>query len=272
MPGTSRNTAVCLEGLEQALAGDPETYRYIDLLCAGWPCQGNSTANSRRTGHADPRSGLWSEVRRLIGIFRPQWFIGENVPGLFSVNNGKDFWGVISDLNNFGYGVAWRMLDSRFFGVAQRRRRIFIVASFGNISASKVLFEQQGNSGNASSKFAIPKVGLCLSTRDGERQDPSAENFVASVVTASDYKRTPIGQFGNEGNLIAYTVSTDDRGTPQHINQENLVAEIDAKRKGAAARTPKGLDSMRGIVIGNAVTVPVVEWIGKRILEVGDIT
>lgn len=288
MRRTGRKDEVCFESLESALAECPETYGHLDLLCGGWPCQDNSTANKVRIGHSGEKSGLWSEFRRVIELFRPRWIVAENVPGLFTVNNGKDFWGAISDLDKIGYCVGWTVLDSQRFGVAQRRERVFIVGSFGNISAAKVLFDIESNRGDDPPLGDVQTRGLCVSARDGERQDPTAENFVASVVTATDYGRTPIGQFGNEANLIcatiktdshratrtiadqnlvAYTISTENRGNPQHINQENLVAEIDTERKRAAARVPKGLDTARGIVIGNAVTVPVAEWIGKRIMR-----
>jgi DNA (cytosine-5)-methyltransferase 1 len=78
---TSRNNAVCFESFEEALAKSPEAYGHLDLLCAGWPCQDNSIAGSRK-GHKGKRSGLWDEVRRILGIFLPKWFVGENVPGL----------------------------------------------------------------------------------------------------------------------------------------------------------------------------------------------
>lgn len=288
MRRTSGKDEVCFENLEQALAERPETYGHLDLLCGGWPCQDNSLANKDRKGHAGEKSGLWSEFRRLIELFRPRWIVAENVPGLFTVNYGKDFWGAISDLNKIGYCVAWTVLDSQRFGVAQRRERVFIVASLGTISAAKVLFDIESNRRDDPSISDLQPRGLCISTRDEERQDPTAENFVASVITATDYGRTPIGQYGNEANLIcttiktdshratrtiadqnlvAYTISTDHRGDPQHINQTNLVAEIDTEREGAAARVPKGLDTSRGIVIGNAVTVPVAQWIGERIIK-----
>jgi DNA (cytosine-5)-methyltransferase 1 len=76
------------------------------VVTAGWPCQGNSVAG-RGKGMADPRSGLWRQVVRVLAEARPRWFIGENVPGLLSVNGGRDFGTVIRDLDELGYGVAW---------------------------------------------------------------------------------------------------------------------------------------------------------------------
>jgi len=98
----------------------------------------------------DPRSGLWSHVVRLLAELRPAWFIGENVPGLLSVNDGRDFSIVVHDLARLGYGFTWRVLDARHFGVPQRRRRVVIVGRLGDsgAAAAQVLLEPEGVPGN----------------------------------------------------------------------------------------------------------------------------
>jgi DNA (cytosine-5)-methyltransferase 1 len=115
------------------------------VVTAGWPCQGNSVAG-RRQGMADARSGLWSEVARLLAEFRPAWFVGENVPGLLSVDGGWDFATVIGDLASLGYGVAWRVLDAQYTGVPQRRRRVVLVGHLGDTGAAsaEILLEPEG--------------------------------------------------------------------------------------------------------------------------------
>lgn len=285
----SRKQSICFKSFDEALARSPETYGCIDILCAGWPCQDNSIAGTRE-GMQGERSGLWKEVRRILGIFRPKWFIGENVPGLFSVNNGKDFWQVISDLDSLRYCVAWDVLDSKNFGVAQRRKRIIIVGSLGNIGAGKVLFEPESRDRNIKTDDEVRTVGLCVSTRDGERQDPSTENLVASVITATDYRRTPIGQFGNEGNLVVtkpiiasenkmrgiqsdggniilHTMGTSKRETADSIWEKNCIATSDHDGKREATGVSYEFHTPRGVVIGNAVTVNVAKWIGERIMK-----
>jgi DNA (cytosine-5)-methyltransferase 1 len=118
------------------------------VLCAGWPCQGNSVAG-RRGGMGDPRSGLWRHVVRLVAETRPAWFIGENVPGLLSVNGGADIAVVRNDLAQLGYWWAERVLDSQHFGVAQRRQRVFFVGCPGDRSAPvEVLLEPEGGDGD----------------------------------------------------------------------------------------------------------------------------
>jgi len=115
----------------------------VDVICGGFPCQDVSIAGKRK-GLAGERSGLWSEFARIIDELEPDWVVIENVPGLLSSHRGRDFATVIRWLAERGYGVAWRILDSQYFGVAQRRRRVFIVGSFGNGNASEILFEREG--------------------------------------------------------------------------------------------------------------------------------
>lgn len=262
MRRTNRDHAICFESLEKALAESPETYGHIDILCAGWPCQDNSIAGSRK-GHEGSRSGLWSEVRRLLTLFRPRWFVGENVPGLYSVRNGKDFWGVVSDLDAIGYCVAWRVLDSQYFGVPQRRKRIFVVGSLGNTDSAKALFDDESVAGNYPAKQKVGQRGLCISTRDGQRQDPTIETTVASTIGTSS---NPVKL--HQENIVGQKFTTVRPSNVGNRIQGYISTQIDADREGTVARFSGKLDSVRGILIGNAVSVPVAEWIGKRIREV----
>jgi DNA (cytosine-5)-methyltransferase 1 len=114
----------------------------IDVVCGGFPCQDISVAG-KRAGLAGERSGLWFEFARIIDETQPAWVVIENVPGLFSSARGADFAEIIQWLDERGYGVAWRVLDAQGFGLAQRRKRVFIVASFGSPRCAKVLFESE---------------------------------------------------------------------------------------------------------------------------------
>ncbi len=118
------------------------------VVCAGWPCQGNSVAGSRG-GLAAPRSGLWRHVVRLLAETRPLWFVGENVHGLLSIHGGRDFAIVVRDLDDLGYGVAWRVLDAQWFGVPQRRRRVFVAGCLGDPGGPvQVLLEPESGGGH----------------------------------------------------------------------------------------------------------------------------
>lgn len=104
----------------------------VDLVCGGVPCQDWSVAG-KRAGIQGARSGLFFDWCDRIADFpvRPRWLLFENVPGLLAAANGRDFAVVLRTLVVLGYGLAWRVLDARYFGVPQRRRRVFIVGHSG---------------------------------------------------------------------------------------------------------------------------------------------
>lgn len=97
----------------------------VDVICGGFPCQDVSVAG-RRQGLAGERSGLWFEFHRIVGEMLPTWVVIENVPGLLSSNEGKDIQVIIDSLTQIGYTVDVDILDAQYFGVPQRRRRVFL--------------------------------------------------------------------------------------------------------------------------------------------------
>jgi len=120
----------------------------IDLLCGGTPCQSFSVAGLRK-GLADPRGNLMLTFGAIAARYRPQWLVWENVPGVLSSNGGADFGAFLGMLGELGYGFAYRVLDAQYFGVAQRRRRVFVVACLGDWrSAAAVLFERHSMQGH----------------------------------------------------------------------------------------------------------------------------
>jgi DNA (cytosine-5)-methyltransferase 1 len=115
----------------------------IDLVVGGTPCQSFSVAGLRK-GLEDPRGNLALVYCGILDHFRPQWCVWENVPGVLSSNGGRDFGSFLGALAELGYGFAYRVLDAQYFGVAQRRRRVFVVGHLGDWQpAAKVLFESE---------------------------------------------------------------------------------------------------------------------------------
>ena len=115
----------------------------IDLLVGGTPCQSFSVAGLRK-GLADPRGNLMLTFLSIADKRRPKWILWENVPGVLSSNGGKDFSTFLGALGELGYGFAYRVLDAQHFGVAQRRRRVFVVGYLGDWRpAAAVLFESE---------------------------------------------------------------------------------------------------------------------------------
>jgi DNA (cytosine-5)-methyltransferase 1 len=120
----------------------------IDLLAGGTPCQSFSVAGLR-AGLDDPRGNLTIEFARLADRLRPLWLVWENVPGVLSIDDGRTFGAFLRMLVECGYGVAYRILDAQFFGVPQRRRRVFVIGYFGDWrAAAAVLLEQSSLSGH----------------------------------------------------------------------------------------------------------------------------
>ena len=144
-----------------------------DIICAGSPCQDLSVAG-KREGLAGERSGLFVDAIKLVHGLRertgkPRYFVWENVPGAFSSNKGMDFRAVLEEISQTeipipqggkwaksgmvewnGGSLAWRVLDAQYWGVPQRRKRIFLVAYFGGLTAGEILFERESVCGNPS--------------------------------------------------------------------------------------------------------------------------
>ena len=120
----------------------------IDLLVGGTPCQSFSVAGLRK-GLDDPRGNLMLTFLAIADQHRPRWLVWENVPGVLSSNGGTDFGTFLGALGELGYGFAYRILDAQYFGVAQRRRRVFVVGYLGDWrAAAAVLFERHSLSGD----------------------------------------------------------------------------------------------------------------------------
>ena len=120
----------------------------VDVLVGGTPCQSFSVAGLRK-GLDDPRGNLMLVYLALADRYRPEWLVWENVPGVLSSNEGRDFGAFLGGLAELGYGWAYRVLDAQYFGLAQRRRRVFVVASArGWQRAAAVLFERESLSGH----------------------------------------------------------------------------------------------------------------------------
>ena len=114
----------------------------IDVVWGGSPCQSFSLAGDR--SGLKGASGLMFEFIRAVRELRPRWFVWENVPGALSSENGNAFRQLLQSMDEGGYGLAWRVLDAQFFGVAQRRERVFLVGSLGTMRCADVLFEREG--------------------------------------------------------------------------------------------------------------------------------
>jgi len=179
----------------------------VDLICGGFPCQDVSVAGKRK-GLAGKRSGLWFEFYRVLEELTPKWVVVENVPGLLSSNGGRDFAVILQGLVEIGYGVVWRVFDAQYFGVAQRRRRVFIVGHLGDGRAAEVLLEREGGCwhpppGREAGKGTAGT--LEARTRGGgfPGTDGAAARHVVSAPIAAKWHKGTGGPSGDEAqNLV----------------------------------------------------------------------
>ncbi len=155
----------------------------VDLLVGGTPCQSFSVAGLRK-GLEDPRGNLALTFLGMVDHFKPEWVIWENVPGVLSSSGGRDFGSFLGALGQLGYGFAYRVLDAQYFGVPQRRRRVFVVAhSSGDPRrAAEVLFEPESPRGNPPKSRATGQdTAQCLTTGTGCRYDPETETLIVQA-------------------------------------------------------------------------------------------
>ena len=162
----------------------------IDLLVGGTPCQSFSVAGLRK-GLADPRGNLMLTFLAIAQRHRPRWIVWENVPGVLSSNGGRDFGAFLGALGELGYGWAYRVLDAQWFGVAQRRRRVFVVGCLGDQrSAAQVLFERESvRRDTAPSREKGQEVAATIAARFGISRNNHEELAwpakIASTLNAS---------------------------------------------------------------------------------------
>ena len=180
--------------------------RSIDLLVGGTPCQSFSVAGLRK-GLDDPRGNLMLTYLAIAAQYQPKWLVWENVPGVLSSQRGRDFGTFLGALGQLGYGFAYRVLDAQYFGVAQRRKRVFVVGYLGDWRrAAAVLFERESLSGHPApsreaGQKAAPTVtqGAPFSRTGNERVE--CEAIVTGPLTAG-MSKGPRGTEGVESNHV----------------------------------------------------------------------
>lgn len=174
----------------------------VDVLVGGTPCQSFSVAGLRR-GLDDPRGNLALVYLAIAERYRPEWLVWENVPGVLSANEGRAFGAFLGGLEKLGYGWAYRTLDAQYFGLAQRRRRVFVVASTrGWAAAGSVLFEPESLRGDsAPSREAGEGVAPSLAARTrgggGLGTDTELDGGLIPEVAATVTSGVPNGGAGH---------------------------------------------------------------------------
>ena len=271
------------------------------IITGGFPCQDLSVAG-KRAGLAGERSGLYWEIIRLVDELSPAYLVLENVPGLLSSNGGRDMGAVIGALSTRGYGVSWRVLDAQYFGVAQRRRRVFIVGCAGDTrgTSAEILALGEGLSGDTPkgrgkkkdftsdaqtstlifdrgsfgngitiNEEITPTLQARMGT--GGNNTPMVAYPFHGAMVGRQEKNGPGGSgFGN-ANGPEYTLTSSSQAL-HGVVTESAVRRLTPTECERLQGFPDGWtdgqsDNHRYKQMGNAVAVPVVEWIMKRLVE-----
>jgi DNA (cytosine-5)-methyltransferase 1 len=293
----------------------------VDVLVGGTPCQSFSVAGLRK-GLDDPRGNLALTYIALLRRYRPRWMVWENVPGVLSSSDGGDFRAFLSGLagwdipipeggwQNSGvvnaaptpgsYGLAWGMLDAQYTGLAQRRKRVFVVGYLGDWRrAAAVLFERESLSGHpAPRREAGSRVAYALGASPASHERPNVANGQGNVVVSATLTARFAKGFGYDGQdlnsglpfLVSPTVTSKwakGSGGPAGSEHQNLapIGIDNAVRR----LTPRECERLQGFpddytlcpyrgkpaadgprykALGNSMAVPCMSWIGRRIKEV----
>ena len=257
--------------------GDMTTFKEwpddpIDLLVGGTPCQSFSVAGLRK-GLDDPRGNLMLTYLAIAERYKPRWLVWENVPGVLSSNRGRDFGTFLGALGQLGYGFAYRVLDAQYFGVAQRRRRVFVVGYLGDWRrAAAVLFERESLSGHpAPRRETREEVAACLTRGVGQRYDPETETLPIAFGAQNS---------ANQGDSVSehVTPTLDKSKTPAAMTAGSVrrLTPVECERLQGFPddytlipyRNRMAADGPRYKAMGNSMAVPIMRWIGKRISEV----
>ena len=159
------------------------------IITGGFPCQDLSVAG-KRAGLAGARSGLFWEAARIVEETQSEYFILENVPGLLSSNEGKDFGVVIGTMADLGYSVGWRVLDAQYFGVPQRRKRVFIVGRRSSERGiAEILFKSEGLRRDPSQSKPTRQDTTASTPRSFGQSSFAGYTEGPATLTATSYKR-----------------------------------------------------------------------------------
>jgi len=239
-----------------------------DVWVGGFPCQDLSLARmGKRDGLRGSKSGLFYDFARLAGDGKPRVVLLENVAGLLSSHNGKDFGIVLGTLAELGYSVGWRTFNSKHFGVPQSRQRVYIVGCRGDrLGPAEILFESECGAGDSSQ-----------SRPHGAKSTPSFQDIVGNprgkgpVIQAIAYclYATSARHTGTDWsrNYVCYPKLGEVRRLIPSECEGVMAFPKGWTLPNATALSADDLDSARYHALGNAVTPPVAEWIATRIRQ-----
>jgi DNA (cytosine-5)-methyltransferase 1 len=236
-----------------------------EVWAGGFPCQDVSLARmGPRAGLRGKKSGLFFEFARLLEGGLPRVLLIENVAGLLSSHKGRDFGIVLRTLADLGYGVGWRVLNSRYFGVPQSRQRVYIVGCYRDgRGPAEILFESERRQGNDKADGSDGKK--TVSPFKEVLGDPLKGPIVPAIAyclyacsarhTGTDWSRNYVSYPDGRARRLMPIECERLQGFPENWTLPENGEFGDADR----------IDTLRYYALGNAVTVPVGEWIAGRV-------
>ena len=299
----------------------------VDIICMGSPCQDLSVAG-KREGLAGARSGLFMDAVRIVREMReatngkyPRFVVWENVPGAFSSNKGNDFRAVLEEITESsipmsksgrwakagmvrsnGCEVAWRVLDAQYWGVPQRRKRIFLVADFRGQCATEILFKPEGVSGNIAaggdegqrvagktvegigdvtlfeprSQDGVPRIhgDICptLNTAQGGQRQPCISYCIQGSMIGRNDNNGPQGSRVNKE--VSFTLNTTDRHAVSHLYKVRRLTPTECERLQGLSDgytlvdDKRCSDSARYKALGNGMAQPCADFVIRQIVQV----
>jgi len=243
----------------------------FDVLCAGFPCQAFSIAG-KRLGFEDPRGNIFFEIARIAKAKRPSYLFLENVKGLLSHEKGDTFRTIISTLDEMGYDAEWQVLNSKYF-VPQNRERVFIIGHLRGERTRQIFPLGDFNSETDKPK---PKIVGVVNDKGNLRQVEQATCLDANYWKGCDNhaQRTMIYLSNTNANMKqriqerkeTWTLGTGtDFGIKDGMRIRKLTPIECERLQGFPDNWTQGSDTQRYKQCGNAVTVPVVEYIAKEL-------
>jgi len=257
------------------------------LLTAGFPCQAFSVAGKRKA-LKESRGTLFTHILRVAAHKRPPLLLLENVKGLLSSDSGRTFAIILRALGNLGYLLEWQVLNSKHFGVPQNRERVFLVGHLGGEGGRQIFpigecdcLPNQTNRGQQEIEEGVWSGDLCstLDARYGALRN-AGETYIANTVEASYSKQKSLtntillDNFG--GNIkqriqkaeVAWTLGGSKTGIMDSMKIRKLTPIECERLQGFPDGWTIGLsDTQRYRLLGNAVTVNVIEFLGYKLKE-----
>jgi DNA (cytosine-5)-methyltransferase 1 len=239
-----------------------------DVWVGGFPCQDVSLARmGRRDGLKGTQSGLFFEFARLVGEVRPRVLVLENVAGLLSSHQGRDFGTVLGTLADLGYSLGWRVLNSKNFGVPQSRQRVFIVGCHQDgTGPAQILFEPERREGHAPAgrQNGTPSFSPFKRVVEHPGREGAVTPAIAYCLYAESARHTGTDW---SRNYVVYPKKGEVRRLMPSECEGVMAFPSDWTVPQEVHWDEETYDTLRYHALGNAITPPVAEWLAHRVRQ-----